>query len=424
MNAGPSKQFLQALRDGLQEANDQKIRQIVALLDRSPENQISQAVLDPIRPRLAALKPARALHFTRLLFLPFGDMIVSAPVWRPGQAAVPRTALNSVARTVRAQMNGETEVIDRMIVGHTTDDTNVVRHAGEALWGRAADILSLALPPADWGETGLRTTAFVPLMQGIVTVLRRAVPLWYLLQDAELGVLEPDELAVGKIISNLANEPPEGRAMVVRLILRRLPHAVSLLRRLADSVLGVADKALLQTAIDRGTDDILSDMESQADLTQDLRAGSLAAVGTEVQRIAGLLDEINHDPSGARHRPRVNGIRLKLDAACRERFTDGLRMGLVTPLAAATAPVDSAGQKQLENCARDLRTVETAGRRLGSVTNYDALLFKASEVVQAAADSGNLGSVRAIRLVEILSGSETAEAMYKRAVASTAKVRL
>ncbi|MEA2788096.1 MAG: hypothetical protein QOG73_502, partial [Acetobacteraceae bacterium] len=254
MNAGPSKQFLQALRDGLQEANDQKIRQIVALLDRSPENQISQAVLDPIRPRLAALKPARALHFTRLLFLPFGDMIVSAPVWRPGQAAVPRTALNSVARTVRAQMNGETEVIDRMIAGHTTDDTNVVRHAGEALWGRAADILSLALPPADWGETGLRTTAFVPLMQGIVTVLRRAVPLWYLLQDAELGVLEPDELAVGKIISNLANEPPEGRAMVVRLILRRLPHAVSLLRRLADSVLGVADKALLQTAIDRGTD--------------------------------------------------------------------------------------------------------------------------------------------------------------------------
>jgi hypothetical protein len=134
------------------------------------------------------------------------------------------------------------------------------------------------------------------------------------------------------------------------------------------------------------------------------------------------LQEINRDANAARNHARVRGIREKLDAVCRERFVDGMKSGLVAPLAAALAPVDRAGQTQLENCARDLRTVETVGRKLGNPTNYDALLVKASEAVQEAADSGNLGPMRAIRLVEILSGPETAETMYKKAAASTPRV--
>jgi hypothetical protein len=418
-----SGKALHALRQDLNLADDGKVRQIAALLDLSPENQMLRTILDPLRPRLAALRPTRVLRFTRLLFLPLEDLIVPPAVWRPGQASIPRSILKAMAKIVLSELGRELGAIEQMIEGHNTSDTQVITHAGKALWGCAADILVRAPLPADWAETGLRPANFSLLARAIATVLRKAVALRCLLLDAELGVLEPDDAAVYKVISDLAGEPAEGSAMLFKLLLAQLPHAVSTLRRLVDMSRTGAEKGLLQKAMDHGTDDILNDMESQSDLTQGLRDGSLTAVGGEVQRIAGLLQEISHDTNAAGNRARIQGIRQKLDAVCRERFADGMESGIVAPLSAALAPTDSAGQTQLETCARDLRTVETVGRKLGNPANYDALLLKANEAVQEAANSGNLGSMRAIRLVEILSGTEMAEAMYKKTVAAASRPR-
>jgi hypothetical protein len=409
---------LRALRHDVREADDGKIRQIVTLLDGSPENQVSQAVLNSVRPRLAALKPIRSLRFARLLSIPLDDLIVPAAVWRPGQTTIPRTVLKPMTSIVRLEMDTDTAIIDSMIAGHSIGDTEVITRAGQALWGRAAEILSRAHRHAEWEATGLKPAIAGPLVQAIVTVLRRATPLRSLMRDAELGVLEPDGQAVREIVFGMEAEPADGHAMVVKLILRQLPRSVSLLRRLVGQSPTQAEKVLLQTAIDRATRDILEAMDTRPDLAEGLRDGPLAAVGTEVQRIAHLLQDISHDPNAARHRARVTGIRAKLDTICRGRFADGMNAGLVAPLAAATAPVDSAGQLQLETCARDLRAVETAGRKLGNPATYDALLFKGGEAVQAAADSGTLGTMRAIRLVEILCGPAMAEAMHKKASAS------
>jgi hypothetical protein len=419
MSAASPKQSLPslgALRQDMRDADDRKIRQIVALLDGSPGNQVSQAVLDPLRPRLAALKPVRSLRFTRLLATPFDDLIVPVPVWRPGQATIPRSVLKSMTNIVRMELGNETKTIDQIIAGHTTDDTEVITRAGQALWVRAAEIMARSQQHAEWAETGLRPAACGPLALAIATVLRRASLLRCLLREAELGVLEPDEQAVREILSHMADEPPEGCTMVFKLVLGQLPHAVPLLRRLVDQNSIPAEKALLRQAMDRATGDLLDDMESRSDLVEGLRDRSLADVGSEVRRIAGLLQGINQDVSAVRHRAKVSGIREKLDAVCRGRFVDGMETDLVGPLAAATAAVDTAGQKQMETCARDLRTIETAGRKLGDPAAYDTLLFKASEAVQAAAGSGNLGTMRAVRLVEILSGPEMAEEMYKAAM--------
>ena len=319
-------------------------------------------------------------------------------------------------------MGHEAEVIRRMIEGHNTRETEVVTQSGRMLWAGAAEILATALEPADWAATGLRPAAYPQLARAVATVLRRAAALRFLLRQAELGVLKPDESAIREIISKLADEPPEGRAMVCKLILAQLPHAASLLRQLADPAWEPAEKCLLQAAIDRGTEDILADMESQTALSKDLRDGSLADVGSEVQRIARLLEDINDSSHTARQRARVHGIREKLDSICRGRFVEGMMTGLVAPLAAAAAAVDSGSQKRLEDCARDLRILETTGRKLGSPTAYDAMLLRADDAVQAATQSGYLNTSRAVRLVEILSGPEAAEALYKRTAAS-ARVR-
>jgi hypothetical protein len=426
MSAGStiqSFQMLRALREDLLDADDCKIRKIVALLERAPVNKISQAVLNPLRPRLAILKPNRPLRFTRLLFTPLNDLIVPASDWKPGQAAIPHSIMQSVSDTVQAAMAGDTEEIRRMIAGHNTGETEILTRSGQMLWAGAAEILAQAPEPLHWAETGLRPAAYPPLARSIATVLRRAVALRLLFRQAEIGMLKPDEGAIRAIILNLAAESPEGQAMVFKLMLGRLPHAAALLRQCAESNWTTTEKMLLQTAVDRGTEDILADMESQSALTKKLCDGALGDVGSEVQRIAGLLEDITDSARTNRDRLRTHALGEKLDAVCRGRFVEGLKTCLVAPLAAATAPVDSEGQKQFENHARDLRAVEMVGRRLGNATAYDGILSRASEAVRLATASGHLSPLRAVRLVEILSGPEAAEAMYTSAAASAARAR-
>src|SRR3978361_375353 len=108
----PATNAVRALRNDIREADDKKILQIVALLDSRPENELSQSVLDPLRPRLAALKPVRSLRFSRLLAIPLDDLIVPAAVWRPGQTAVPRSMLRAMTSIVRAELGTDVQTID------------------------------------------------------------------------------------------------------------------------------------------------------------------------------------------------------------------------------------------------------------------------------------------------------------------------
>ena len=418
----PARAQMQALRADLLDADDAKIRQIVALLEASAEPGVRQAVLEPLRPRLTSLKPPRALRFTRLLFMPLDGLIVPALGWKPSQATIPRSALEVISRTVQAALDSDITVIETIIAGHHTDAAEVVTRAGAIAWGRAAEILARAPSPVGWADIGLPPALYAPLARGIATVLRTAGALRSLERDAELGVLQPDEQVIREIIANLGGEPAEGCTMVCKLLLRRLPHMIPLLRQLIGAGATAVDRAVLQAAMDQGTDALLADMEDRSDLTEGLREGVFSAVGAEVQRITRLLQDIDQDAGAARHRPRLMGIRKKLDEVCRGRFAEGITKGLVAPLTGASGGIDNAGQMQLESFARDLRTIETAGRKLGSPAAYDTLIVKASEAVQAAAQHGSLAKLGAVRLVEILAGPEMAEALYRKNAAPAARV--
>ena len=436
----PARSGMGALRADLLDADDAKIRQIVALLEASAEPGVRQAVLEPLRRRLSSLKPPRLLRFTRLLFMPLDGLIVPPAEWKPGQATIPRSVLEAISRTVQAGMGDEARAIEVMIDGHHTDEAEIVSRAGVAAWGRAGEILRGLPAPLGWADTGLPEPLYAPLAGAIATVLRSASALRELERDVEIGVLQPDEQAIRDIVASLSGEPAPGGGvvsnapgggvvinapggtMVFKLLLRRLPHVVPRLRQLIVLSGTTPERAMLQTAMDQGTEALLADMEDRSELTEGLREGVFSAVGTEVQRIATLLRDIDQDPVAARHRARLGGIRKKLDEVCRERFVEGITNGLVGPLAGATAALDSAGQKQMESFARDLRTIETAGRKLGNSAAYDALLEKASEAVQAAVRQGSIGTMGAVRLVEILAGPEKAEAIYRKNVAPVARV--
>ena len=408
-----------ALRHALREADDQKIRRITAILDDVADPAGKQAILDPLRGRLGSLRPVRPLRFVRLLFTPFDSLIVPPSAWRPGDATVPRTVLAPLSAVVRAGFGAEVSVIDGIIAAHKTDATAVVAAAGEVLWPRAAEILAVSPAPADWDDTGLRSTLYRPLADAVATVLRRASLLLCLSRDAAVGALAVDRVTIEAILRSIADEPAEGCAMVAALILRQAPHAVPVLRQYVSSLPDAAGKAALQRALARGMDQVLTRLESPSGVMDEIVRAPLAVVGEDVRRIVAFLGEMSDDAGSAAHRPRLKAMRERLDRVCRDRFADGLAQGLVQPLAAMSGALDGAGQALLETCARDLRSLETVARKVGGAGGYDQLLAQATETVRAAAKAGTLTPVRTLRLVEILAGSEAAAAQYREAHAKS-----
>jgi len=287
-----AKRSVRALRDELRDADDGKIRRVLAIVDEAADPTFNQKLLGSLRPRLAMLRPARPTRFARLLLMPLDSLIVPAPAWRPGEPVLPRTILASVIETVRAGLGGDTGVIDKIIAGCGRDEALALTRAGEALWPRAAEILAAAPLPAGWPETGLRPEIWPHLAQSIAAVLRRASQLRRLARDQELGAVELDEDQVNVILRHTAGEPPEACAMIVHLILVRAPHAAQLLRRIVSSNRSPAEKIVLRQAIDRAMERMLSGMEVPAAFTHDIGVAGLAGATAQLRQMTTLLREI------------------------------------------------------------------------------------------------------------------------------------
>ena len=403
------------LRHEMTGAGDDKIRRIVAMMDKSPVPEAAQAILDPLRPRLALLRPARPLRFSRLLFLPLDPVVVPAREWRKGDATIPRGILVSFGETVHAALGPEAEEIDRLIAGRETTDEATIAKAGAWLWSRAGAILAAVPTPIGWEATGLPLAVFPTLARAIACVLSRAVQLRDLVRDSVMATRGTQDNAVRDLLAGLAAESQEGFGMVVAVLLARMPDATPLLQRLIVSGRGTADSAMLRQAMDQSLDGMLRDLESGSGLENEVLRVPLRHAGQEAQRIVNLLLDIDNEPDAARHRPRLKAIRLKLDQDCRTLFGDELAAGLVTPLATAGQPLTAADQTGIEVKIRELRALETAARKIGGAKVYDALLAQAAATARTAAETGILTQVRHMRLVEILAGPEAAEALYPRA---------
>jgi len=402
-----------AIRHQVADAGDEKILRIVALLDEKSAPAGAQAILDPLRPRLAALRPPRPLRFERLLFMPFGSLVVPVLDWRPGKAVIPRSVLMAFGQTVRAGLGPAAADINRIIQDKTTHDTAAIMEAGEILWPGAATCLARTPAPIGWAATGLPDTVYADLARAIASVLRRAQDLRGMVRDAVIGATGPNEAALRRLFDGIAKESVEGCGMLVALLLEELPHAATHLRMLLAAGSGTPEWAILRQTMDRGVDDLLTQMEHPTGFDDKIRNAPLHEIGQEVARISALLRDIEAEADTAKHRPRLHAIRTKLDALCRQRFDTGLTERLVAPLASPTRAVDSAAQSGMETSVRDLRLLETAARDIGSAGHYRAQLEKATATVSAAAAAGILTPVRQVRLVELLAGPEAADALYR-----------
>jgi hypothetical protein len=404
-------QALRALTHTLATARDEQIMRVVAMVDGLERRGAADGLIAALRPRLAELHPSRPLRFARLLFLPLDPLIVPAARWRAGSATVPRTALAPLAEAVHAALGADAATIDAAIAGHSLSDKDSVAVTGETLWPRAGAILATAPDLPGWQATGLPAASARGLARGVGAVLLAVVALRGLVAQAEIGVtLEPEP--VQAILAKVATAGNEALAMAVGVLLAWLPEAAALLPRGA-SVLGPDGTTLMRLAAGQATEVLLDRLEVKGGAEAVLITGSLSETGAEVRRITTLLEALDEAGPAARRR-RLAAIRGRLERSCRSRFANGLAAGVAAPLQAAGWRPTAEALAGVEATARGLRQLEGLARRLGGGAFYDTLLRDTAAAVWARPADGTLGVAEKVRLVEILAGSDEADALLAK----------
>jgi hypothetical protein len=397
-SATPQPPTLRHLQHELQSASDDQLVRVVHLLDGLETRGSADGMIAPMRGRLAQLRPARRLTFGRLLFTPADPLVVPAPDWSRGGLAVPRTALPPLAAQLRAELGDLATEVAAIIQGGRSEDTALVLRAGRKLWPAASAALDRLGPPSGWSEaTGLTAADHTAIARCAACVLSEAVWIQTSMHAAAEGLgPDPEDLRAWLDVAVSLHPEPPGALMAV--VMARLPGAAALVGALPPQAAHGA--AQVEPAIDY----LLGRLEAEP-----RRGYDPVEEATTIQRAAALLDALDAPGPGHRpsRKPRTERLRRTLIERCRTRFTDRLTREVLAPLAEAATQGEIAA---LEETARGLRRLESAGRRLGGGDHYDRTLRAAAREI---GEGGSGSAVERARLVEILAGPDAALALLQ-----------
>ena len=390
----------------LVDASDEQVVDVVRLVDAMPaRGPAADALINPLRPRLARLRPSRPLNFTRVLFTPLTGAIVSGPHWKGGAFAIPRPALAPLARLVMARVGGVAAGSDQLQGLTSESDEARLIEVGSALWACAAEVLADASAPAEWrDEAGFSDSMFAPLARGIAAVLRQAALLRQL-----PGLGRPQqERAIQTIIAGTAEREPDAIGLLSAVLLARVPaygaHVLAELARPQQRQAASAPRNSVDDLIERTVEELSGRLDASPHST------NVVHQAQSIAELATLLDAMESSARRPEIRLRVQQVRRDSDAACRAQFMSGLTSGLSDRFAELPADTADAVFSGLEQAARDLRHLERAGRRLGGGASYDAGL-KATAATLAQSSDQKL--VDRVRLAEILVGTDQALELLK-----------
>lgn len=399
---------IRALTRAIAGAPDPQIMRIVALVDSMMQRGSADILIEPLRRRLATLRPARPLRLARLIFHPVDLLIVPSTRWRPGQQAIPRTALVPIAEHIRLTKGPALAAAEDEINGRTTADTELISRLGQSLWPEVARILTDTGIPETWDTTGLGDKNYGPLANALAALLAEAAPLYVLRAEAATGLLPPPREAIEAMLSRVTRVNKGALPMMIAVLLDQLPQAAELLPDLRGT-----EAEAVHAATEEAAELLLRHFDLEDAVETRIAAGTLADAGAAVSRIAALLKHLDAPGAEPRRRDRLRAVRRRLEADCKARFASGLQDELLAPLQRVGMP--PADIPALEAAARGLRVMDTEARVVGSGSTYDLLLDQAAEAIKHNSMQDRLSRMDQIRLVEILSGPDAALAMLSQA---------
>lgn len=378
----------------LHRAADEQLAQILALVDAMPARGAADALIAPLRSRLASIAPARPLSITRLLFRPLDPVIISGPRWTPGIPAVPRTALGSIGNAAVVRLGSALRPIQTIIAGRKGKDQAVVDRAGAMLWPMAATVMAALPIPADWKSvTGLPESCYAEIRLNIAAVLRQAVPLseW----SHHAGAADPIPVITAILASTQATDPL-GLGVVLAMLLADGSLAASAL---------LAALKLPGQQVDLAVEQTLE--RAQHALVTVLPSVGLATATVHITHMAALLEAVEGPGARPALRSQVQRTRHLADVACQGRMLQALDQEFLPKLAAANDLMDDAAVTGLESIARGLRRLSLVGRRIGAGIVYDKLLGQTAADA-CASSSSTLTRMERLRVAELLVGADAA----------------
>ncbi len=375
---------VEQVQASLAQARDAQVARVVAMVDAMPERGAADALIAPLRPRLAQLRPVRPPGFLRLLFMPLNPVIMPVAEWRRSGVGVPRPALAPLGAAIRAALPDD--------IGRR-GEAEGAEGAAPAPWPEAAAVVAALAAPPDWcTASGLSPDDFAPVAAIVAAVLAEAQAIERLARQRD-AVDDADIRAI-LVRSRLRGEAALDSVVLVLLARLAVPARVAALATEATGGDGVTGRAIDRLAASLGPDGAE---------TADVREAAM-----EAARVAAMLDALDGGASPER-RARLEQVRRDADALSRRSFGQAVGHTLALAQAAMTASCDDSAVGAIEACARDLRRLETAGRRLGGGGYYDAQLAEAAALIRTL--DADLGLADRVRLTEILVGPEQATAL-------------
>ncbi|MCX7375178.1 MAG: hypothetical protein NTY94_00400 [Alphaproteobacteria bacterium] len=402
---GPSRLAeIRALNRHLVSAQDAKILKVVAMVDALPHRGEADSLIEPLRARLAQLRPGRPLAVGRLLFMPLDPVLVAAPQWQRGALTVPRTVVPCLIRQVTAMDPALMADIGAQVAGGRTDDLPLILRAGPRLWARAAELLTDSRPPADWVDaTGLQLADHAALRRMVVSVLRQAPAI-----ARQVPRNPPNRVAIGELLTEAAAEP-ETLGVLISVMMQWIPSAAAMILSITSahaSPTGLPGR----TATERAVEHVLDTIEADPVVAPDGAPGL-----DKLRRTVAMLDELSE---GSADRParsaRITATRARIDTTCRSHFETSLQARVLAPLA-APLPQQAEASEALEDAARDLRRFEQVARRINNSDAYDRMLRSTGPLLSPRPGDDAQSRVDRLRLAEILLGPEQALQMLVEA---------
>jgi len=400
-NPKPRGPELRRLRNELSTAADSKIHLVLELVDGLESRGEADALIAPLRARLAKIKPKRKLTLARLIFTPFNPVIIDTPHWKPDSPAIPRTALPSLAKHIQAKL---ADVDARHPLETTDDDLSAILAAGEALWPCAAQAIRDSSAPPQWNnETGLREQDYISLSAALAALFPQAAPLLRLAISARKGT-DPEP---GELYAMLQEVAPAGAnvtAMFIAMGFGWLPRA-KLLVQVADEFASThGNSSITNNAVEF----VLSELEQSSAY----KVGLTTAVD-EMRRAALLLEDlVEASPNRPGRRNRIEQARQSVDNVCRESFVTEVASQLVEPYS-EIATADDEAVVAIEDTARALRRFEAVAKKFGGTDFYDRQLRVAAQALSPQRNEDTAARVSRIRLIEILRGPDAAAAAMR-----------
>jgi hypothetical protein len=389
---------MRKVRRELAGASDQRVLDVLRFVDSLNDRSQADSLLAPLRDRLRALRPPRPLRLGRLLCDPVSPAIVDAGDWRPGEPALPRSALPALVGVVRRALPEIVAQVERIIADAEAPETERMEAAGHLLWSAASEALAEASLPAEWHATSLPPATFSGLAAASALVLKYA---WALVELSDPSVPETEvDQSLNAMLTAAESAGALGWGILLTVLLQRFPTAEA--PRRAAATMRV-DRAMREAAA-VATEAAWNWIETG---TADLGLGEPGEAATVVRRQVALLEELSRDPANRR---RATELQSSLRAACATRFAIGVQQRLLAPLQSLSPAeaADSGVLVMLETDARGLRRLDIDSRRLGCGAAHDARLAEAAAAIAARTD---IPSIDRARLVEILRGPQAAAAL-------------